>query len=93
MGCSMGTDRQTVRLERRRRFGVVSPPFLKRKEKGKGRKGKQDKGSVSRPLPSLCLHILSSRDRHARPRDSHGMSDGNQPFSARNRETEARCDV
>jgi hypothetical protein len=86
MGCSMRTDQWGDRAERRRRFGGVSRPFLRRKEKGKGRKGKQDKGSVSRHCLSDCLHILFPRDMVSYVRDSGVKNGGNPPFSDQNRE-------
>lgn len=79
--------------EGQRRAGAFLPLLLGRSGEGKRRKGKQDKGSVSRHPPSHCLHILFSGDRHSRPRDSENANGTNQPFPARNRETGMRCYV
>jgi hypothetical protein len=53
------------------------------------KKGKQDKGSVSRHLLSDCLHILFSRDARRPARDMPFRNGGNPPFCPRNRETQA----
>lgn len=82
----MHTDREVFDRERRRRFGGVSPLFLSRDGIRRGRKGKQDKGTVSRPVPTPCLHILFSRDRSALTRDLSDVNGGNPPVSGRNRE-------
>ncbi|MFN3795930.1 MAG: hypothetical protein ACK4S5_00420 [Sphingobium yanoikuyae] len=93
MGCSMRTDRQVVRVERRRRFGAVFSLFSRRNGKGGGGKGKQDKGSVSRPCLSDCLHILFLKDSGDAARDSRDENGGNLPFLARNCETQGRRGV
>lgn len=65
--------------------------FLRRMEEDQGRKGKQDKGSVSRPCSSVCLHIILSRDRRPAHRDMPHGSGGKPRFPAEFRETpEAR---
>jgi len=53
----------------RRRIGAVSALFLTRRGSSEGGQGKQDKGSVSRPWLSICLHIVSSGDRPSGARD------------------------
>jgi hypothetical protein len=58
-----------------------------------GQKGKQDKGSVSRPLPSVCLNILFSRDKQYGARDCPNKNGERPPFLARNRETQAHFDA
>src|SRR3546814_20015348 len=93
MRCSIRTDRSAYHGERRRRFGVVSPPFLSRKGGEEGREGKQDKGSVSRHCASDCLHILFPRDRRWATRDMASRNGANLPFLARNRETPGRRDA
>lgn len=87
MRCSMRTDREHFYRQRRRREAFVAPPFLSRNEGEQGREGKQDKGSVSRPCSSLCLHILFLRDSKLSPRDMAISNGGISPFSAPNRET------
>src|SRR3546814_19956434 len=68
MRCSMRTDRERIHGERRRRFGVVSPPFLSPEGGEEGREGKQDKGSVSQRYVSLCLNIFFLRATRTRAR-------------------------
>lgn len=89
----MHTDRDGFGRERRRRFGGFSPLFLGRDGRRRGRKEKQDKGSVSRPCISPCLHILFSRDRSALTRDLSDVNGGNPPVSGRNREMGRRHHV
>src|SRR3546814_15020027 len=77
MRCSMRTDRERIHGERRRRFGVVSPPFLSPEGGEEGREGKQDKGSVSQRYVSLCLHIFFLKDTRAPARDKGNGKCGN----------------
>src|SRR3546814_16621273 len=81
MRCSMRTDRERIHGERRRRFGVVSPPFLSPEGGEEGREGKQDKGSVSQRYVSLCLHIFFLRDTRTRARATRRGTGGNPPIS------------
>src|SRR3546814_12076244 len=78
MRCSMRTDRERIHGERRRRFGVVSPPFLSPEGGEDGREGKQDKGSVSQRYVSLCLHIFFLRDTRTRARAKGSGNGGNR---------------
>src|SRR3546814_19766729 len=93
MRCSMRTDRERIHGERRRRFGVVSPPFLSPEGGEEGREGKQDKGSVSQRYVSLCLHIFFLRDTRTRARDKWSGNGGNPPLSRLLRETRAPGDA
>ena len=83
----MRTDRGRFHEERRRRHDVVSPLFLSRKDGEEGREGKQDKGRVSRPCISDCLHILFQRDERSQLRDSPEENFRNPALFFRNRET------
>src|SRR5688572_17315445 len=69
----------------------ASALFLSRQgNEGEGAKKEermQDKGSVSRHMPSDCLHILFSRDSAQRTRDSVRRNGGFPRVSSRNRET------
>lgn len=49
-------------------------------------KGKQDKGTFSRPVPSPCLHILFSRDMRLAQRDREFEISEKPPFLVENRE-------
>ena len=89
----MHTDRESFDRERKRRFGGVSPLFSSREGGRRGRKGKQDKGSVSRPCISLCLHILFSRGSWAPSRDNTGMNGGNLRIYGPDREIGGYPDV
>jgi hypothetical protein len=86
----MRIDRQRFDGESRDRGRVVSPMMWNAsegEEQGKnGRKGKQDKGSVSGHTPTLCLHILLLRDRDHRQRDCDRGNDGIPPFIVQIRE-------
>lgn len=63
------------------------PAFIVSRGRQKaGKKRKQEKGTVSRQLPSICLHIVFSRDIAARPRDMVMQNTGNPPFFERNHE-------
>src|SRR3546814_11939714 len=93
MRCSMRTDRERIHGERRRRFGVVSPPFLSPEGGEEGREGKQDKGSVSQRYVSLCLHIFFLRDTRTRARDKWSGNGGNPPLSRLIRATPAPGDA
>jgi hypothetical protein len=87
MRCSMRTDAYGLRGERRRRKALVTSPFLSCEGGKEGREGKQDKGSVSRPALSDCLHIAFSRDRRLAPRDRLPKNGGNPRLLSQNRET------
>jgi hypothetical protein len=90
----MRTDRMRFGWEERRQHGVALPPFLSREgeegggekkggEQGirRGEKGKQDKGSVSRPCSSVCLHIVFWRGMSFAARDMRLANGANLPFS------------
>lgn len=85
--------RELSSREGRRRLGVSSAPFWILGDAEEGRKGKQDKGSVSRHLLSDCLHIIFSGDSSQRLRDYHARTAGNAPFSPQNRETPGHFDA
>lgn len=51
-----------------------------------GEKGKQDKGNVSRTLPSDCLHIVFSRDMSLAVGDRLSRDAGNLPLLTQKRE-------
>jgi hypothetical protein len=51
-----------------------------------GEKRKQEKGTVSRQVPSVCLHIVFLGDIARAPRDMLARIGGNPPISARIRE-------
>lgn len=70
MRCSMRTDREPMRGERRGLLGAVSPLLFGRRGQEAGKEGKQDKGSVSRRCISDCLHISFLRDKWRASRDS-----------------------
>ena len=79
--------------EGQRRFGAASFHFSDG-EVGKEReKGLQDKGSASRTLLSLCLHILFLRDTVSRGRDGLETNGSNPPLSGVNREQRPRLPV
>jgi hypothetical protein len=62
----------------------TGPSFCGIGEVGRGRegeKGLQDKGSPSRGLLSVCLHILLSRDRASLARDRRVRNGDNLSFS------------
>lgn len=80
------TYRELSCWDRRRGLGISSAPFSSLGDAEKERKGKQDKGSVSRHCVSDCLHILFSRDSRLQLRDCRKRNGGNLPFPARNRE-------
>jgi len=84
---SKRTHRGFSRGNKRRQLGVGSAPFSSLGDVEEGRKGKQDKGSVSRHLLRLCLHILFSRDSSLRLRDCRTRNVGNPPFTPQDRET------
>lgn len=73
--------------DRRRRLGVSSAPFSSLGDAEEEKKGKQDKGSVSRPCISYCLHILFSGDSSLRLRDRPARNDGNPSSPPEIRET------
>src|SRR3546814_10754358 len=56
------------------------------KKQEEGEKRKQEKGTVSRQVPSGCLHIVFHGDMPRAPRDTLDRNGGNQPFPARIRE-------
>jgi hypothetical protein len=63
---------------------------------GEGGKRKQEKGTVSRQVPSDCLHIVFLGDMSRRARDILPGTGGNPPFLVRDYETrshlgEVRC--
>src|SRR3546814_20302516 len=63
------------------------PAFiLSRGWEEEGGKRKQEKGTVSRQVPSVCLHIVFSRDIPRFARDMLARNAGNPPFQARIRE-------
>jgi hypothetical protein len=66
------------------------PAFILSRGWGEGReegeKRKQEKGTVSRQVPSDCLHIVFSGDWPRFARDRLIRNGGNPPFSARIRE-------
>jgi len=77
----------------RRRLGVSFAPFSSLGDAEEGRKGKQDKGSVSRHCLSDCLHILFSGGVRLRLRDSPARNGGNLSSPPRNRETQVHFDA
>lgn len=87
------THRELSCGDRRRRLSVSSAPFSSLGDAKKGRKGKQDKGSVSRHRLSDCLHIIFSGDSRLRLRDSPARNVGNASFPPRNRETAGHFDA
>jgi hypothetical protein len=91
--CSKRSHRELSCGNRRRRLGVSSAPFSSLGDAEEGKKGKQDKGSVSRPCISNCLHILFSGDSTLRLRDSPARNGGNLSFPPRNRETLGHSDA
>jgi len=78
---------------RGRGLGISSAPFSSLGDAEEGRKGKQDKGSVSRHCISDCLHVLFLRDTRARGRDKWSRNGGNPSFPPRNRETSGHFDA
>ena len=52
-------------------------------EREEGGKRKQEKGTVSRQVPSDCLHIVFPRDMARAPRDMLARIGRNPPFLAR----------
>lgn len=69
---------------------AADPGFLwlqGNRERKWGEKGKQDKGSVSRPCPNDCLHIVFSRDLPQRLGDSLEENFRNPALFFLNRET------
>jgi len=90
---SRRTHRELSCEDRRRRLSVSSAPFSSLGDAEEGRKGKQDKGSVSRHCLSDCLHILFSRDNSLRLRDSRARNGENPPFSPRNCKTQVHFDA
>ena len=82
-------ERGSVRAGRRR-IGAVSALFLSRRGSREGGQGKQDKGSVSRHVPSLCLHIVFSRDITSFVRDQRVIFGGFVGFFRRRNETLGR---
>lgn len=90
---SKRTHRELSCRERRRRLGVSSAPFSSLGDAEEGRKGKQDKGSVSRPCISDCLHILFLGDSTLRLRDSPARNDRNPSFPPGIRETSGHFDA
>src|SRR3546814_636344 len=56
------------------------------KKQEEGEKRKQEKGTVSRQVPSGCLHIVFHGDMPRAPRDTLDRNGGNPPFPARIRE-------
>src|SRR3546814_3222463 len=55
-------------------------------EQEEGRRRKQEKGTVSRQVPSVCLHIVFLGDMALVPRDMFARNGGNLIFLARNHE-------
>src|SRR3546814_3633844 len=49
-------------------------------EQEEGRRRKQEKGTVSRQVPSVCLHIVSLGDMALVPRDMFARNGGNLIF-------------
>ncbi len=90
---SKRTHRELSWRDRRRRLSVSSAPFSSLGDAEEGRKGKQDKGSVSRHCLSDCLHILFLGDSPLRLRDSPARNGGNLSFPPRNRETLGHSDA
>ena len=70
----------------RHRVPAISLIRGERKAGEEGEKRKQEKGTVSRQVPTICLHIVFSRDNELVARDKLHKNDGNQGFSRRNRE-------
>lgn len=79
--------------DRRRRPGVSSASFASLGDAEEGRKGKQDKGSVSRHCVSYCLHIFFSGDGSLRLRDSPASNGENPSFPPGIRETSGHFDA
>lgn len=90
---SKRTHRKLSWRDRRRRLSVSSALLSSLGIAEEGRKGKQDKGSVSRHCLSDCLHILFSGDIRLRLRDSPARNGGNASFPPRNRETSEHFDA
>lgn len=90
---SKRTHRELYRGDRRRQLGVGSAPFSSLGDAEEGRKGKQDKGSVSQHRISACLHILFSGDNSLRLRDSRARNGGNPSFPPGIRETSGHSDA
>ena len=55
-------------------------------EREEGGKRKQEKGTVSRHVPNVCLHIVFSGDSARRMRDMLVRTGGDRAFLARDRE-------
>ena len=90
---SKRTHRGFSRGDRRRQLGVGSAPFSSLGDAKEGRKGKQDKGNVSRHFLSDCLHILFSGDSRLQQRDSPARNGGNPSFPPGNCETSGHSDA
>lgn len=90
---SRRTHRELSFGDRRRGLGINPALFSSLGSAEEGRKGKQDKGSVSRHFLSDCLHILFTGDSGLRLRDCRARIGGNPPFPARNRETPGHFDA
>jgi len=65
----------------------VSAFFLSREGVGEGEKGMQEKGNVSRTLPTICLHIGFSRDMPRLARDTRFGNGGFPSFWRSDHET------
>ena len=73
-----------------RQIGAASSHFSDGEVGKEGREGLQDKGSASRALLSLCLHIFLSRDTVSRRRDRPMRNVSNPPLLRPNREQHRR---
>lgn len=93
MSRSRRTHRELSWRDRRRQLGVGSATFSSLGDAEEGRRGKQDKGSVSRPCISDCLHILFLGGSSLGLRDCRASNGGNSLTSARNRETSGHFDA
>lgn len=90
---SRRTHRELSCRDRRQQLGVGSATFSSLGDAEEGRKSKQDKGSVSRPCVSDCLHILFSGDGSLRLRDSSARNGENPSFPPGIRETSEHFDA
>jgi hypothetical protein len=84
------TDTSRAGRHQQRWPGLPAPGLLEPAGSEVRRRGKQDKGSVSRHCITLCLHILFPRDSSPKLRDCRPSNGENAPFPPRNRETRGR---